>query len=185
MNESRKTATVLRESIERRIAATLFGNKGAHCFAVLDGAAIPPLIDSLDRWQPKHVCLYRGVLSPELLCAAPYLVQLEEQCPFCHWLLANAKGRHWGIFAMTNADLRSLARHFRRLHLTRDEEGRKLAFRFYDPRVLDKYLPLFTAEQRDAFFGPVLEYVTEQPHPPYHLSVYTQASHQTDKFAQV
>ena len=52
-------------------------------------------------------------------------------------------------------------KHLRRLLRVQDESGRKLAFRFYDPRVLRVYLPTCTAEEAKQFFGPVPRILAE------------------------
>jgi len=51
--------------------------------------------------------------------------------------------------------LAQLRRHFRELLIVRDDSGRKLVFRFYDPRVLSIYLPTCTGAEARQFFGPV------------------------------
>jgi hypothetical protein len=43
----------------------------------------------------------------------------------------------------------------RTLLRVRDEAGRTLLFRFYDPRVLRAYLPTCTATEWQSVFGPV------------------------------
>ena len=42
-----------------------------------------------------------------------------------------------------------------------DESGRKLLFRYYDPRVLPIYLPTCTNDELTTIFGPVDRFVTE------------------------
>jgi hypothetical protein len=42
-----------------------------------------------------------------------------------------------------------------------DEEARSLIFRFYDPRVLNKFLPTCDAEQLKKFFGDVDTFFAE------------------------
>jgi hypothetical protein len=44
-------------------------------------------------------------------------------------------------------------------------EGRKLYFRFYDPRVLRVYLPTCTTDERSTFFGPVTCFLMEGEEP--------------------
>ena len=40
----------------------------------------------------------------------------------------------------------------------RDEDGRVLMFRFYDPRVLRPYLQTCTKQEARAMFGPIAEF---------------------------
>jgi hypothetical protein len=45
--------------------------------------------------------------------------------------------------------------------MVKDEAGRRLVFRFYDPRVLRVYLPTCRPAETDEFFGPVHEMLME------------------------
>ena len=49
--------------------------------------------------------------------------------------------------------------------MTHDSEGKKLYFRYYDPRVLREYLPTCNEEELAAFFGPVVSYMMEDKDP--------------------
>jgi len=51
--------------------------------------------------------------------------------------------------------------HLRRFLTVRTEKGKKLLFRFYDPRVLRLYLPTCTSTELNTFFGPVERFVCE------------------------
>ena len=136
-------------------------------FAVLDGARdqrIEPLIRG--SGQDYH-CLYSGPLSPRLAAAAPYLVTLPSShiSPFTAGFLELAWGQSWGIFVETAASLSELRRHFRRFLRVRDEEGKFLVFRWYDPRVLRVYLPTCNAGELWQIFGPVRLYLLEGEDP--------------------
>lgn len=148
------------ESLEKSLAAEIFVD-GANTFAVLDGASVPDLLDKLDQWQPEFVCLYRGELKPDLAEVAPYLVRLEPGSEIAEWILSEGWGNHWGIFAITDADLKAMRQHFRRFLTVYDETGHPLLFRYYDPRVMRDYLPSCTAEEWGAIFGPVSRYLLE------------------------
>ncbi|QWV91992.1 DUF4123 domain-containing protein [Geomonas oryzisoli] len=142
----------------------LFCLDSATVFAVLDGASVPNLPASLDLYRPEHTCLLRGVVSPDMVHVAPYLVALERNAPFTDWLLLNGWGKNWGIFGISRRDLRALKRHFRRwVHIEHD--GRPMYFRFYDPTVLRNYLPTCNAEELSTFFGPVRLFLFEDEDP--------------------
>jgi hypothetical protein len=139
----------------------LFPDDEINVFAVLDGASVPDLLAQLHEHQPDHVCLYRGELEPGLAEAAPYLIQLKPNFEFSNWLIENGQGKHWGIFAQSYADLRTLRRHFRSFLTVHDERGRPLLFRYYDPRVMRKYLPTCNAKELALVFGSVESYLVE------------------------
>ena len=147
------------------VAATLFGREETNVFAVLDGAAVPGLLASLDERQPEHVCLYRGELEPDLAETAPYLIKLERHAAFSNWLLEQGWGRHWGIFALSREGLQAMRHHFRKLLVVYDANNRPLYFRYYDPRVLRLFLPTCQREELTTIFGPVASYVLEAEDP--------------------
>lgn len=136
-------------------------DQGGSVFAVLDGASVPELLDRLYEHRPEYECLYRGDLKPDMAEVAPYLVRLEPDVPFSDWVLQQGWGRHWGIFAISAADLHALRQHFRRFLIVHDPKGKPLYFRYYDPRVLRMYLPTCNGEQLAELFGPVASYLAE------------------------
>ena len=143
----------------------LFAEPDAPVYAVLDGASVEGLLQRLNDYQPAAECLYRGELAPDIAEVAPYLVQLDPKSAFCDWVLNAGWGKHWGIFAVSRADLRTMRRHFRNFLTVHDSEGKPLLFRYYDPRVLRVYLPTCNAKELEAIFGPVLCYIVEDEEP--------------------
>lgn len=143
----------------------LFAEPTVNVFAVLDGASIKGLPKLLWEHKPEHVCLYRGELSPDLAACAPYLVRLQPRSPFTDIVIREGWGKHWGVFALSSADLKTLRKHFRNLLIVRDPQGKSLYFRYYDPRVLRVYLPTCNAQETRMVFGPVESYVLEDEKP--------------------
>lgn len=133
----------------------LFADGGARVYAVLDGAAIPDLLEKLQDYQIEPVCLYRGTLIPALAKVAPYQVILERESGFTHWLLQKGWGRHWGIFALGRADWRAMREHLSALTVAYSPDQQPLYFRYYDPRVLRVYLPTCDTDELWALFGPI------------------------------
>jgi hypothetical protein len=130
-------------------------------YAVLDGASIPNLLALLSEQGASNVCLLPGELDPELAQAAPYLVQCRPQAPLTERFITQGLGNHWGILAESDADLRTLRMHFRKLLSVWDPDGKPLFFRYYDPRVLRVFLPTCTVGELQTFFGPVTAYYGE------------------------
>ncbi len=110
-------------------------------------------------------CLYAGPLSPSLMSAAPYLVQISPDSRFFNQLIARAWEKSWGIFvvAKPQVTLQALRRHFRTLLRVRTEQGQVLAFRFYDPRVVQLYLSTCMAAELKHFMGPVDRIIMADP----------------------
>jgi Domain of unknown function (DUF4123) len=143
----------------------LFYEEEGNIFAVLDGACIPDLRDVMHEHNPEHYCLYRGELEPDMAEVAPYLINLEPDSEFTDWLVEEGWGRHWGIFALSRADLRTMRQHFRKFLMVYDPDGKPMLFRYYDPRVLRLYLPTCTSEELTTIFGPVKWFLLDDDDP--------------------
>ncbi len=136
---------------------------GQEVFAVLDGARSRRIAPWIRLRTLEYECLFRGDLSPRLSDAAPYVVHLKRDDGFTSELLERAWSRAWGIFTRVpdGVSLERHRRHLRTLLRVKDESGRKLVFRFYDPRVLRVYLPTCTGDEAQTFFGPLPEILAE------------------------
>src|SRR5260221_341825 len=69
------------------LAEVVFEANDSPVFAVLDGASVPKLIESLYEHKPEHCCLYPGELKPDMATVAPYLVRLEAGKEFTDLVL--------------------------------------------------------------------------------------------------
>jgi hypothetical protein len=143
----------------------LFSEAEGNVYVVLDGASVPGLPDKLAEWEPPQECLYRGEIKPDVAEMAPYLVHLEPDAEFTAWILQKGWGNHWGIFAVSEADLATVRRHLRTLLVVHDGAGKPLYFRYYDPRVLRVYLPTCNGTELASMFGPVAAYLLEDEKP--------------------
>jgi hypothetical protein len=129
--------------------------QGEPIYAVLDGARDRHIRGfALDSHAPCW-CLYRGELPAALENAAPWLLRLTPGSAYTDELFARGWNESWGILLASRAPSRDLRRHLRRFLLARTEAGRKLLFRYYDPRVLRIYLPTCTPDELATFFGPI------------------------------
>lgn len=136
--------------------------ESARAFAVLDGAAIDDLPQRIYEMQPRAVCLYRGELAPDIAEVAPYLVELFPEDVFTEWLLREgAGGKNWGIFARSRYSITEVRKHFRKFLTVYDDAGNPLLFRFYDPRILVKFLPTCDRESLNSMFSIISSYLTE------------------------
>lgn len=131
----------------------------AQLYAILDGARDPRIVPRIRASGVAARCLFDGELHPSLAAAAPYLVALEPDAPFCEALIANGWDAAWGVWLTSNASLVALHHHFRRFLRVLDADGRPLMFRYYDPRVLAVYLPTCSADELEFVFGPVHDYL--------------------------
>jgi hypothetical protein len=147
------------------LARSLFADETVNVYAIMDGASVGGLRGKMWELDQDSVCLFPGELEPDMAEVAPYLVPLKRGEKFTTWLLAEGWGRHWGVFASSAADLRTLRGHFRSLVNVHDEEGRAMRLRFYDPRVLPGFLATCDPGQIQEAFGPVSAFWMEAKDP--------------------
>ncbi|XXX72634.1 DUF4123 domain-containing protein [Sorangium sp. So ce134] len=130
-------------------------------YALVDGASDRRIHGLVTRSRLERCCLFEGNLPRELAEAAPYLARLDRAAPLARDLVRLGWGEGWGVFVVSRAGLEALRRHLRRFLRVVDHRGRRLVFRFHDPRVLRVYLPTCTRGEAAAFFGPALGFVME------------------------
>lgn len=135
-------------------------------YTILDGAADPDIYPLIKGSFSECKCLYFGTLPEELVSVAPYLIRLTHDSPFTKKLFKEGWGKSWGIYFTASEDVDNLARHFRKFLTVRDHRERALFFRYYDPVVLQVFLPTCTEEQLKNFFGPVKRFQVEKQDEP-------------------
>ena len=141
-------------------------------YAVPDGTSVPDLRMKLYQMRPEYACLYRGELTPDMAEVAPYLVRMVVVTDFCDWVLTEGWGSHWGIFAQSRYSLAEVRKHLRSFLTVHDETGTPMLFRFYDPRVLRKFLVSCNNEELKKFFGIILNFALEDENPEILLNYY-------------
>ena len=136
---------------------------GAQVHWLLDGARDPEISRLVRFGGLEYTCLFSGRLHPRLEAAAPYLVHLAAGSPTTNRLLRQGWGKAWGILTVAPADVTLVQQrlHLKKLLRVQTEEGAVLAFRYYDPRVLNVYLPTCTEQERHTVFGPLHALVAE------------------------
>jgi len=141
-------------------------------FTIVDGARDSRIYGAVDASRQDRCCLYSvdrrwGAqdLPWQLLMNGPYLVELDPDEDLTRLLLRTGWERSWGIFFRSDAGMQRLRRHFRDLLVVRDEKGKRLMFRYYDPRVLRAYLPTCYPEELRAVFGPVSIFIVPGEEP--------------------
>ena len=144
-----------------RLKELLFAAEEESVYAVLDGASVPGLLEKLAEAKEEWACLYRGELEPDLAEMAPYLIKLRRESPLTDWILTEGWGHHWGTFATTPVGLEALRRHFRHFLRVKDHTGKVLYFRYYDPRVLQVYLPTCNRLEIQTVYGPITRFIME------------------------
>jgi hypothetical protein len=122
-------------------------------WAVLDAARDERIYDLVSRCYLEKCCLLAGDLVPQLERSAPHLVQISPHDSVTDSLLMLGWGDAWGIFVRSDTSIQTLRRHLRTLLRVKDESGRYLLFRYYDPRVLRAFLPTCRPAELKTIFG--------------------------------
>jgi hypothetical protein len=129
-------------------------------YFVIDGAKAGTELDNLLSYE-KPACLFSGDIEKKLDDVAPYLIEINDNNEIKDYLLNKVGNQGWGIFIDTDCSFQELLNHLRSLLIVKTEDNRELLFRFYDPRVLSKFIPICDKEQLSELFGPVKKYVVE------------------------
>ena len=130
-------------------------------YAILDAAKMLLEIEEAKKINNQHVCLYKGDRAEQLGQVAPWLFVYKQDSQFAKWLYKNAQEQSWGVFFYCEKDFKEVYAHFRKFLLIQTEEGKEKYFRYYDPRVLNVFLPSCEPQQLKEFFGPVEAYFAE------------------------
>lgn len=130
-------------------------------YIILDAAKTHARIVEAKRYNQRHICLYSGEAEERLHSVAPWLFTFWFNSNFAEWYLANGGQQHWGILFESEADFKTVYLHLKKFLYVKTETGKKLYFRFYDPRVLPTFLETCELEQLIEFFGPISKFIIE------------------------
>lgn len=131
-------------------------------YAVLDAARTDRILVLLKESVETCRSLYEGLDGESLAHVAPYLVELPPGSGLLQRLVREGWKQRWGIYIDYPHSFKELRRHLRRLLMVSDPDTRKsFYFRFYDPVVLDTFIPTCTARQRVELFGEIKAFLVE------------------------
>jgi hypothetical protein len=113
----------------------------------------------------QNISLYQDKEELNIQSVAPFIFQYESRSEFSSWLFKEGWGNAWGIFIISGVDMDQIQSHFRGFNKISKDDGTKMYFRYYDPRVLRVFLRNYDAIQLSAFFGPVDKCICEDEDP--------------------
>ena len=149
------------EEITQRFWKRVDGKSRLRLFAVLDAARAGEIYPALLSTDLHYRCLYRGELPSTLAKVAPYLVRLPFDSAFLDFLANRGWGDSWGLFIISTSQIDPLRQHLRRFLRVKDEGGRTLLFRYYDPRVMRIFLPTCDSKQLELLYAELESFVIE------------------------
>lgn len=138
------------------------GPTASQAYLLLDGARDERIASLVRHTNLPSMSLYSQAASSALRQVGPYLVQLAPESTLLRTFVDMGWGQSWGGFVVAgpNVTLSVLREHFRRF-LRVEYRERRIAFRFYDPRVLKSYAKTSTDIDLASFFGPIERFLVE------------------------
>jgi hypothetical protein len=123
-------------------------------YAILDAARDPRVKVLVEACDDEVRSLFDGEQGDRLAEVAPYLVRFDERSALLEVVVSGGWGDAWGVFLTSERPFEEVRRRLRRSLMVRDEEtGKRLYFRFYDPRILRVFWPRSTPRQRSEMAG--------------------------------
>ena len=129
-------------------------------YAIIDGARDDRVYREISRDEVVYQPLYRGE-TEKYFSVSPILARCQADTQLFQWLTTEAWGQGHALYLTSRAPLERLADHFARFTVVRTEDDEKLFFRYYDPRVLQVYLPACSVPERELLFGPAVSLAAE------------------------
>jgi len=136
---------ILDASIEERVPQLLMASGELYQF-------MPEGLPDVGLPQPGAFMAYIPVTSQLL----PRLIQM-------------AWGHHWALFFTCMHPFAEVRKHLRQFLLLKSDDSKSFYFRFYDPRLLQLFLPACSPQEITQFFGPVQCFVMEDAFDPSKL----------------
>ncbi len=125
-------------------------------FSVFDAARDYSRVVMAQMLSRAYFNLFIGEKGERLSHVAPHLFECDLQGAIAHMALSGLRPGEVGFLAEAEEPFESVYKHFRRfLTVIRESDGKKVLFRFYDPRILRVFLPACNSSELNHFFGPI------------------------------
>lgn len=125
-------------------------------YAILDACDEPQVLNMAKVLGSNSMSLYAGASAERFQDFAPYLAKVD--LTLLAWIAKNLAGKPWGMFLVARASLVEVRKHLRKFLMV-ELSGRKVYFRFYDPRILPPFLSQTTEPDLREFFGPIERFI--------------------------
>lgn len=141
--------------------AAVLTQEQAPVFSIIDAArsrSISPMVKSSGL---RYQSLYNGEAAEELGPFGPYLVEMPADAASLERWVEYGWGKSFSIYLSSRHSFDELRRHLRRLLIVELVNGRRVYFRYYDPRVLRTFLTNCTYDEWVYTFGPITAFLIE------------------------
>lgn len=120
-------------------------------YALIDASQNPEIAIMLDAFDSPARCLFDGEEGDDLAGVAPWLVELTRFDDAWDWYVEKGYGKNWGILMHSRLELPRLKTQLKRFLKITDDDGKTFFFKYYRPKHLNAYLPVFDAVQMESF----------------------------------
>lgn len=138
-------------------------------FLLVDCARDAKILTLLGEHAADAQTLFNGPNLGTMIPFSPHLVAIDKQGKLIEDLLQEGWGKSWMVFVLGHEPFAILRDHLRELLLVESPEGKEIFFRYYDPRILRRFLPACSPAEARQFFGPVVQFWTEDEKPEFVL----------------
>ena len=147
-------------SLRSRLGLEAVG--GRRVYAVIDGAIG---LELAMRVKHQAGCrlftLFEGARARDAAQAGPILVEPPDDPSAFLGCWVDAAGAHLGVLVVAYSKRVELTAHLRHIFVVTSESSQQFFFRFYDPRVLPRFVATCSAQERTDLFGPVRAFIVE------------------------
>lgn len=124
-------------------------------------APLYALLDAVVEPRVSQMLVTAGEPYDILASVTPHLVQLSPESPLLPMLVREGWGKGWATFLTCPRPFAELRTHLRLFTSVQLEDGRRMPFRFYNPRLLQVWLAGCSVEELGMFFGPIFSLAIE------------------------
>ncbi len=124
-------------------------------FCVIDAAASPDLYRLALENPGQSVSLFDGTPLEKNSAHGPHVISFGDDATLLASFVYGGWDANASIYLTSGEEFLNLAGFLKSLLLAKTEDGHRLLFRYYDPRVLRAFLPTCTPGEVAEFFGPV------------------------------
>ena len=138
-------------------------------FLLIDCARDGKILPLLGEHAADAQTLFNGPDLGAMIPFSPHLVAFEKEGKLIEDLLVEGWGKPWMVFVLSREPFSTLREHLRELLMAENPDGKQVFFRYYDPRILRRFLPVCTPAETRQFFGPVVQFWVEDEKPEFLL----------------
>jgi hypothetical protein len=141
-------------------------------YALIDASQSPDIAVLLEAFDSPARCLFDGDVGEDLGEVAPWLVELTRFDDAWDWYVEEGYGKNWAILIHSRLELPRLKTQLKRFLKITDEKGESFFFKYYRPKHLNAYLPVFDEVQMTSFMKGIETIFAESDKDPNKLHQY-------------